>query len=116
MKAILWVVSIICVLFGVLFIFSAFGTPFHGSDLFIGLVIVAIGLVIIGLNTRKKQKDPAAPVYKVDLTDNVKLQNMTCRSCGGPLEPKNVTLVAGVPTVKCPYCGITYQITEEPKW
>ena len=27
-----------------------------------------------------------------------------------------ITLVAGAPTVTCPYCGVTYQITEEPKW
>jgi len=25
-------------------------------------------------------------------------------------------MVAGAPVVTCPYCGTTYQLTEEPKW
>jgi hypothetical protein len=29
---------------------------------------------------------------------------------------QQVTMIAGAPTVECPYCGTTYQLTEEPKW
>ena len=29
---------------------------------------------------------------------------------------KDIKLVAGAPVVTCPFCGTTYQLTEEPKW
>jgi uncharacterized Zn-finger protein len=44
------------------------------------------------------------------------MDTLKCRSCGGALKPENITMVAGAPVVTCPYCGTTYQLTEEPKW
>jgi len=41
---------------------------------------------------------------------------MNCKNCGGALKADNVKMLAGAPTVACPYCGTTYQLTEEPKW
>ena len=35
---------------------------------------------------------------------------------GGALTADNIKMVAGAPMVVCPYCGTTYQLTEEPKW
>ena len=45
-----------------------------------------------------------------------KIEEMKCRSCGGTLSAKDITLVNGAPVVNCPFCGTTYQLTEEPKW
>ena len=53
---------------------------------------------------------------KVDLPGETKIEQMKCRSCGGSLSADNVKMIAGAPTVECPYCGTTYQLTEEPKW
>ncbi|GJQ34975.1 MAG: hypothetical protein HS100_01690 [Anaerolineales bacterium] len=53
---------------------------------------------------------------KVDLPGETKIEQMKCQSCGGVLKSENIKLVAGAPTVECPYCGTTYQLTEEPKW
>jgi len=47
---------------------------------------------------------------------DTKISQITCRSCGGALKPENIKMVAGAPMVECPYCGTTYQMTEEPKW
>jgi len=53
---------------------------------------------------------------KVDLPGDTKISQVTCRNCGGTLKPENIKMVAGAPMVECPFCGTTYQLTEEPKW
>jgi hypothetical protein len=53
---------------------------------------------------------------KIDLSGDVNLDTLKCQNCGGTLAPENVKMVAGAPVVTCPYCGTTYQLTEEPKW
>jgi uncharacterized Zn finger protein len=45
-----------------------------------------------------------------------KISQVNCRNCGGTLKPDNIRMVAGAPMVECPFCGTTYQLTEEPKW
>jgi len=32
------------------------------------------------------------------------------------IESNKIKVVSGVPYVTCPYCGTTFEITEEPKW
>jgi hypothetical protein len=53
---------------------------------------------------------------KVDLPGETKISQVQCRNCGGTLKPENIKMVAGAPMVECPFCGTTYQLTEEPKW
>jgi uncharacterized Zn finger protein len=52
----------------------------------------------------------------VDLPGDTQIEELKCRSCGGNLTAKDITLVNGAPMVNCPYCGTTYQLTEDPKW
>jgi uncharacterized Zn finger protein len=52
----------------------------------------------------------------VDLPASTKIEEMKCRNCGGNLKAENIKMIAGAPTVECPFCGTTYQLTEEPKW
>ncbi len=53
---------------------------------------------------------------KVDLPGDTKAEQLTCKNCGGALKPENIKMVMGAPVVECPYCGTSYQLTEEPKW
>ena len=53
---------------------------------------------------------------KIDLPADTKVEQMTCKNCGGALKPENVKMVMGAPVVECPFCGTSYQLTEEPKW
>ncbi len=53
---------------------------------------------------------------QVDLPGETKIEQVKCRSCGGTLTAKDITLVNGAPMVNCPYCNTVYQLTEEPKW
>ncbi len=122
MKTIAYIAAAILIFFGVLFIYSAFSSDPPGSPtgLFItGLVSVGIGFGFILLASRKKSVGQAAGdnvTLKIDLPGNVNLDQLKCRSCGGALTTDNIKMAAGAPVVTCPYCGTTYQLTEEPKW
>jgi hypothetical protein len=83
----------------------------------IGAVALVGGIVLIVLAVNKTKQETAQNVtLKVDLPGETKMSQVTCRSCGGALKPENIKMVAGAPMVECPYCGTTYQLTEEPKW
>lgn len=112
------ILSVIAYIFGVLFVWGAFGDPFVPSNLIIGIIMIGIGSVIMIIITRKNKADQAAKnvTYNIDLGGQTKASKMVCEKCGAPLGKDDITLVTGVPTVTCPYCGVTYQITEEPKW
>ncbi len=118
MKIVGIILSAIAYIFGVLFILAAFGEPFVASNLIIGIILVGIGSVIMIIVTRKSKAEKASKnvTYNIDLSGETKATKLVCEKCGGPLGKNDITLVAGVPTVTCPYCGVTYQITEEPKW
>ncbi len=122
-KIIALIVAAGLILFGVLFILSAFspdtqGTP--GGLILTGLILAGIGFALIFIAL--KFLTPRAPLpeqqvtVKIDLPGNVKMDTMKCQSCGGVLAPENINLVNGAPVVTCPFCKTIYQLTEEPKW
>jgi Na+/melibiose symporter-like transporter len=107
----------LCILFGVLFIMATFSQQGQLGWFLVGLVLVGIGFGLIWFASRKARSETAENVtYKVDLSGSVNLETMKCKSCGGTLTSENVKMVAGAPVVTCPFCGTTYQLTEEPKW
>jgi hypothetical protein len=83
-----------------------------------GLLFLGGGIWLIVTAAKSKgQEAPAQNItYKVDLPAQTKIEEMKCRSCGGSLKADNIKMLAGAPTVECPFCGTTYQLTEEPKW
>ncbi len=121
LRVIAYIGAAILILFGVLFILAAFGTQFSSGWLVAGLIMTGIGFaLIIVASTLLKPKvvsnESQQVVVNIDLPGQVTLDKMKCKSCGGELSSKNITLVAGAPTVSCPYCNSVYQLTEEPKW
>jgi hypothetical protein len=107
------------ILFGALFLIGS-GDPERGGGfgwILIGIVLVGVGIVLVWFASRKlKAAADENVTYKVDLSGDVKLESMKCKSCGGTLTSENIKMVAGAPVVTCPFCGSTYQLTEEPKW
>lgn len=117
MKAVLYVVAGILIVFGVLFLLGSGGATGQLSWIPVGAILILAGLGLIWFASRKPKVEPDVNVtYKVDLSGDVNLETMKCKSCGGTLTPENVKMVAGAPVVTCPFCGTTYQLTEEPKW
>lgn len=118
-RLIAYIGAAILILFGVLFIWATFSPQGTIGWLIIGLILVGIGFGLIWLASRGRQAAADQPTevnLKIDLSGDVNLESFTCQSCGSPLSSDNVKMVAGAPVVSCPYCGTTYQLTEEPKW
>jgi DNA-directed RNA polymerase subunit RPC12/RpoP len=117
-KIIAYIAAAILIFFGVLFIWATFSPDGQIGWLFVGLISVGIGFVLIWFASRPKPVPPGEQkvTYQIDLSGDVNLESLKCRSCGGSLSAENVKMIAGAPVVSCPYCGSTYQLTEEPKW
>ncbi len=116
-KIIAYIAAAILILFGVLFIWATFSPQGQIGWLVVGVISVAIGFGLIWLAGRRGAAAQAQNVtLKVDLPANVNLDSLKCKSCGGALTTDNIKMVAGAPVVTCPYCGTTYQLTEDPKW
>lgn len=82
-----------------------------------GLLILAGGAGMIVAALRGTKTEVVQQVtMKVDLPGQTKIEEVKCRSCGGTLTAKDITLANGAPMVNCPYCHTIYQLTEEPKW
>lgn len=117
-KIIAYIAAAILIFFGVLFIWGAFSPEGSVGWIPVGLVSVGIGFGLIWFASRSKTVAGQAPqiTLNVDLPANINLDSLKCKSCGGALTTDNIKMVAGAPTVACPYCNTTYQLTEEPKW
>lgn len=120
MKIVGYIVAIILIFFGVLFIWGAFSPDGQTGWLIIGGISALIGLGIIWFVSRPGPAKPADvqqhTTLKVDLPADVDVERFKCQDCGAQLSMDNVKMVAGAPMVDCPYCGAAYQLSEAPKW
>jgi hypothetical protein len=84
-----------------------------------GVIFLAAGAGLVWMGSRKTSSDAGGAeqvVMKIDLPGDTKISQMKCQSCGGAISADDVKMMAGAPVVTCPWCGATYQLTEEPKW
>ena len=83
----------------------------------VGVFFLAAGAGLVYAAIRGTKTEVVQQVtMKVDMPGDTKVAQLTCRNCGGALKPENIKMVMGAPMVECPFCGTTYQLTEEPKW
>jgi predicted Zn finger-like uncharacterized protein len=79
-----------------------------------GLLFI-IGLaVIVGIYyvTRK----PKTVIQRLEVSGQMQAEAIKCPNCSASIDANEIKIVSGVPYVKCPYCGTTFEVTEEPKW
>ena len=82
-----------------------------------GILVLAGGAGMIVAAMRGTKTEVIQQVtMQVDLPGQTKIEEVKCKSCGGTLTAKDITLANGAPMVNCPYCHTVYQMTEEPKW
>lgn len=83
----------------------------------VGILFLAGGAGLIYAAARAGKTEIVQQVtMQVDLPGQTKIEEVKCKSCGGTLSAKDITLANGAPMVNCPYCHTVYQLTEEPKW
>jgi len=77
------------------------------------LFIIGLALIVgIYYITRK----PKTVIQQLEISGQMKAAQIKCPNCGGSINADQIKIVSGVPYVKCPYCGTTFEVTEEPKW
>ena len=113
MKLIAYPLAALLGFFGLMFVVGAQG---QAMRIVVGVMLLAAAGALIWLALQKPKPSVTTVVQKIDLSGDVKLANLTCRSCGGTLSKESVAVKAGAVFVNCPYCGAAYQIEEEPKW
>jgi hypothetical protein len=83
----------------------------------VGIVLwLATGALVYFARVRLPAAGTTTVVQKIDVSGNVNLEPLKCKSCGGTLSEKSITVQAGAIFVHCEFCGTTYQIEEAPKW
>jgi hypothetical protein len=127
-KILLYVGAVVLFLIGLVLLFFGFvyftapsssggNTGLAGVLTVIGLLLIGGGAGLVYAAIRGQKTEVVQQVtMKVDLPGETKISQVKCRNCGGSLTPENIRMVAGAPMVECPFCGTTYQFTEEPKW
>ena len=122
-SVILFIVAALFLGCGTLFLLSAFSAQAAdpGGRLCIGGILVLIALAgvaggILLIVRARAATQKVVVEQKIDLTGDVKARSLTCEKCGATLDENSVSIAGGAVFVKCPYCGATYQIVEQPKW
>jgi DNA-directed RNA polymerase subunit RPC12/RpoP len=78
-------------------------------------ILFVIGIaIIVGIyyTTRK----PKTVIQRLEVSGQMKATSIKCPNCGASVDPNQIKIVSGVPYATCPYCGTTFEVTEEPKW
>jgi Zn finger protein HypA/HybF involved in hydrogenase expression len=113
MEIVTYIIAAILGFFGFMFIVGSQG---QFVRIVVGIILfVAAGVLVYLTRVRPVQKE-ITHIQKIDLTGDVSLEQMKCRSCGGALSKEHMEVKAGAIFIDCPYCGASYQIEEAPKW
>jgi len=115
-KIIGYIAAAIAIFFGIIFIWGAFSPEGQPVWIIVGAISVLIGFGIIWFIRRQKPAGEEEVKVQIDLTGDIDLDTLTCKSCGGHLSSEHTSLQEGALVVDCPFCGTHYQITEQPKW
>ncbi len=93
----------------------AMASSYDSSRLVTSLILFVVGLAIVAgiyYTTRK----PKTVIQQLEVSGVMKAAPIKCPNCGGSISADQIQINAGVPYVKCPYCGTTFEVAEEPKW
>ncbi len=82
----------------------------------LGGILTGAGIAVIYFLRMKVPETKVTVTRKIDLSGDVQLEELNCKSCGAALDAKSVSVRAGAIFVKCPFCQSEYQIEEAPKW
>jgi hypothetical protein len=113
MKLIAYPLAAFLTFFGIMFVMGARGNI---MTIVVGVVLLAAAVAFLWLALMKPKPIETTLIQKIDVSGDVNLEQMKCRSCGGILNKDSVSVRAGGIFINCPYCGSAYQIEEAPKW
>ena len=82
-----------------------------------GLIVSAMFFVVAFAAVYFISAKPSTQItQKLEVSGDMKAVALKCPNCGASVDAKQIKIVSGVPYATCPYCGHTFEVTEEPKW
>ena len=112
MKLVIYLIAAFLGILGLVFVVGFQGQVFR---LIIGIVLIIAAGAVVYL-ARIQPKVSTTTIQQIDLSGDVSLEEIRCRSCNAPLSKDEIDVKAGAILVRCDHCGATYQFEEEPKW
>lgn len=100
---------VILFFFGVIF---AFATNYWPTGLAVSAMLFIVGFGIIYFISKKQ----TTIVQRLEVSGDMKAVAIKCPNCSASVDAKSIKIVSGVPYATCPYCGHTFEVSEEPKW
>jgi DNA-directed RNA polymerase subunit RPC12/RpoP len=77
------------------------------------LFIIGIAIIVgIYYTTRK----PKTVIQRLEVSGQMKAVSIKCPNCSASIDANSIKIISGAPYATCPYCGTTFEVTEEPKW
>lgn len=96
--------------FGIIFALAAVYDPIR---LVTAVLLLAAGSVLAYLIVARR---PTTTIHKLEVSGEMKAVALKCPNCSASIATDHIKMVSGVPYATCPYCGHTFEVTEEPKW
>ncbi len=85
------------------------------ARLITSIILFVIGIAIV-VGVYFITRTPKTIVQRLEVSGQMHAAQIKCPNCGGSINADQIKINQGVPYVKCPYCGTTFEVTEEPKW
>jgi uncharacterized Zn-finger protein len=77
------------------------------------LFVIGVAIIVgIYYTTRK----PKTVIQRLEVSGKMAAASIKCPNCGASVDANRIKIVSDVPYATCPYCGTTFEVTEEPKW
>ena len=77
------------------------------------LFVIGVAIIVgIYYTTRK----PKTVIQRLEVSGKMAAASIKCPNCGALVDANRIKIVSDVPYATCPYCGTTFEVTEEPKW
>lgn len=116
LKRVLGVIAIaVLFFFGIIFAWStgaAISAELKATRLITAAMLFVVGFGIAYYITKK----PKTIIQKLEVSGQMGTVGLKCPNCSASVDADRIKIVSGVPYATCPYCGQTFEITEEPKW
>lgn len=113
MRIFSYVLATVLALLGVVFLAGHQGVA---ARLVVGVVLLGGAIGLVAVTRLRPRVEQRTVVQRVELSGDVRAEELRCRRCGAGLDSSSVEVRAGAVFVACGHCGAAYQLEEAPKW
>ena len=100
--------------FGLIFAIAA-SVQETATRLAVSLALFVLGFALAYVTYLTSRK-PTTVIHQVEVSGQMKAAAIKCPNCSASIDANSIKIISGVPYATCPYCGTTFEVTEEPKW